>query len=496
MDENRLRFGVGVLVIAAIGIGIILTFLFGAFPTVLNSEYTLQVWFPSAEGVSTNTPVFRDGFRIGRVSNIQLVSNFDDHPEGGVVLTLQMDDSHRLTHDYVPRIGNGSFITGDSKLEFVRAERAELVKLLDGNLDLIPQPYSDGEYFEHGKKSADPFSVIFGLEDDIRVTMESIRGAGESIEEAGQSVKVLVEDLRDVIGMTGSAGDQELAVNRRDRRRDSSSRYDLRRAQPSQVAMLTQFQSPPNDGPDGRPLGPPAPGERIQPRDQATIRELTGEAIRTLEEFQGAIRDVRSIVSDPNIRQNLESSIERVPVLIDSATETLGSVSETFESFQDVSDSFQRVGEQFEEVGRTADGTIKNVDKAVSVAVEKATKTLSSLEKTFENVEKFTDPLGERGSELVDQVLVSLANLDVAVREIQGVGKMINQSDGTIRKLFEDDELYYDVLRTVENIEMASAKLRPIMDDVRVFSDKIARDPRQLGVRGAINNRPSGLGLK
>ena len=34
MDENRLRFGVGVLVISAIGIGIILTFLFGAFPSV------------------------------------------------------------------------------------------------------------------------------------------------------------------------------------------------------------------------------------------------------------------------------------------------------------------------------------------------------------------------------------------------------------------------------------------------------------------------------
>ena len=50
MDENKLRFGVGVLVIAAIGIGIILAFLFGAFPTVLNREYTLLVEFPSAEG--------------------------------------------------------------------------------------------------------------------------------------------------------------------------------------------------------------------------------------------------------------------------------------------------------------------------------------------------------------------------------------------------------------------------------------------------------------
>ena len=55
MDENRLRFGVGVLVISAIGIGIILTFLFGAFPSVLQREYTLSVVFPSAEGIGANT---------------------------------------------------------------------------------------------------------------------------------------------------------------------------------------------------------------------------------------------------------------------------------------------------------------------------------------------------------------------------------------------------------------------------------------------------------
>ncbi|MEM9645483.1 MAG: MCE family protein, partial [Planctomycetota bacterium] len=125
MDENKLRFGVGVLVIAAIGIGIILTFLFGAFPAVLNREYEITVWFPSAEGVSTNTPVLRDGVRIGRVSDIRLVTETQTGSKGGVKLTLKMDEEHVLYHDYIPRIGNGSFITGDSKLEFVRHERAD-----------------------------------------------------------------------------------------------------------------------------------------------------------------------------------------------------------------------------------------------------------------------------------------------------------------------------------------------------------------------------------
>ena len=80
MDENRLRFGVGVLVISAIGIGIILTFLFGAFPSVLQRDYSLSVRFDSAEGIGANTPVVRDGVRIGRVSSIRLLD------EGGVLV--------------------------------------------------------------------------------------------------------------------------------------------------------------------------------------------------------------------------------------------------------------------------------------------------------------------------------------------------------------------------------------------------------------------------
>jgi hypothetical protein len=30
------------------------------------------------------------------------------------------------------------------------------------------------------------------------------------------------------------------------------------------------------------------------------------------------------------------------------------------------------------------------------------------------------------------------------------------------------------------------------MDDLRIFADKIARDPRQLGVAGALRRQPSG----
>ena len=72
----------------------------------------------------------------------------------------------------------------------------------------------------------------------------------------------------------------------------------------------------------------------------------------------------------------------------------------------------------------------------------------------------------------------------------------LNNQNSTVRRFLEDEDLYWEIRRTVENIEQASARMRPILDDVRIFTDKIARDPRQLGVKGALNNRPSGLGLK
>ena len=38
--------------------------------------------------------------------------------------------------------------------------------------------------------------------------------------------------------------------------------------------------------------------------------------------------------------------------------------------------------------------------------------------------------------------------------------------------------------------------VKPILDDIRIFSDKIARDPRQLGLKGALDRRPVGTGTK
>ena len=402
MDENRLRFGVGVLVISAIGIGIILTFLFGAFPSVLQRDYSLSVVFGSAEGIGANTPVVRDGVRIGRVSSISL------RDQGGVLVTLAMDATKQVSHSYIPRIGTGNFVTGDATLEFVRGKPAKLRTLWDATgkaqdyAEILKQPYIDGEYISYGENS----ESLFEMQSDLQETFEAIRNAGSSIAVAAESINKLASGVEKVVG-----------------------------------------------GSDSK------------------IEQVADEAVQALREFNEAMTDIREIVNNPVIRENLEESVVQLPEVLKQAKKTLDATTSTF-------DTFQRVGEQFEKVGKSA------VD------------TVNSAQRTVKNVEQFTEPLATHGDELVDQVLTTMARLDSTLTEVDEFGKALNNKDGSVRLLLDDQEMYWKIRRTVENIESATARIRPILDDVRVFTDKVARDPRQLGVRGALSKRPSGLGLK
>lgn len=403
MDENKLRFGVGVLVISAIGIGIILTFLFGAFPSVLQREYTLSVVFPSAEGIGANTAVVRDGVRIGRVSSIDL------RDEGGVLVTLSMDSSKTLGHAYVPQITSGNFVTGDAELEFVRASPEVLKTIFGADSEIVKSPYIDGEFLDYGTKS----ESLFEMQNDLADTFQAIRNAGITIAAAAESVNQLAMSVNDVVG-------------------GSDSRLDV----------------------------------------------VADEAVKAMEEFQGTMADIRSIVGNPQLQANLETTFAQLPVVLDDVLQALGSAKKTF-------DRFEKVGVQFERVGVAA------VD-----AVKGAQTTVESAGKAVQNIEQFTEPLAANGDVIVEQIIQTLGTLDTTLAEVNRFAAAVNNDSGTVKRLLEDDELYWQIRRTVQNIEQATARVRPILDDVRVFTDKVARDPRQLGVKGAISSRPNGLGLK
>ena len=147
-------------------------------------------------------------------------------------------------------------------------------------------------------------------------------------------------------------------------------------------------------------------------------------------------------------------------------------------SAQQTFDRFEKVGVQFELVGEAAVATVDTAQQAV------------------QNTEQITSPFAENSDVMMQQVLQTMRQLDASMGQVTQFMSALNNQNSTVRRFLEDEDLYWEIRRTVENIEQASARMRPILDDVRIFTDKIARDPRQLGVKGALNNRPSGLGLK
>ena len=132
------------------------------------------------------------------------------------------------------------------------------------------------------------------------------------------------------------------------------------------------------------------------------------------------------------------------------------------------------------------------------------------MNSNLENLESFTGALKEDGPEIIAQVKASLENAHKFVENIQGFTKSfenLQNSQGTIGKLLNDTEIYDVVLRTVEEAKAmvsdlrrtssnVSTKVEPLLNDLRIAADAVARDPGVLGVRGALDRRPGKTGYK
>ncbi len=191
--------------------------------------------------------------------------------------------------------------------------------------------------------------------------------------------------------------------------------------------------------------------------NQDQLPRVAQKAERALDQFGVAMTNLNTIFDDPQMRADLRKSLQDLPQTLNEFRTTLGKANEAFDSFKSTSDRASR---------------------------------------NLENLENFTKPLGERGQQLVDNLDGSLANINELLEQLVVFTDGLNSRQGTLGRILHDDQLYLRLERTLANFEDISAQVKPILADVRIFSDKIARDPRQLGLKGALDRRPLGAGGK
>ena len=114
----------------------------------------------------------------------------------------------------------------------------------------------------------------------------------------------------------------------------------------------------------------------------------------------------------------------------------------------------------------------------------------TGFQQNMQNLEKVTQPLGERGPALVQHLDHTMQDLDTLVGQMSKFGEAINSSQGTLGQLINNPDLYNNINQTACRLNEITQEIRPILNDARVFTDKIARHPETLGVRGALERRP------
>ncbi len=193
----------------------------------------------------------------------------------------------------------------------------------------------------------------------------------------------------------------------------------------------------------------------------ADFREVSRKTQIALDNFNRIFENINEVVGDPDFKNRFDEIVESLPEIFDEVRNAVTDVRETVTSFQKISDSADR---------------------------------------NLKNLEPFTESLNKNGPEILEKVNDRLASVEGVFEQIrkstESFGKL-ERSEGTLGKLLNDSELYDTVLESVENIRDQTEKIEPLVNDLRMFADSIARDPGQLGVRGAVrNNRPVQTGYK
>src|SRR5439155_27307313 len=113
MNDQGLRFRIGVFVLAAMILLAVLIILFSGLPTIFVQHRQYTIVFDDAPGVAPGTPVRRSGVRIGEVKSVEL-----DDETGKVRVTIVVEKRYTLRKNERPTLTTG-LLGSDISIDFI-----------------------------------------------------------------------------------------------------------------------------------------------------------------------------------------------------------------------------------------------------------------------------------------------------------------------------------------------------------------------------------------
>lgn len=327
MNERIVQFRVGVTVVAAVIIALIMVVLFDGVPRVGRDEdYTIEIAFNEAPGVSEGTPIRKSGILIGRVARVDFSEDLGIKPRDGmrVIVTAEIQQKRRVRHDEVPKIGKS--LLGDAVIEFVQDDTIKL-----------PQSFVEPGERIPGRVISDPLQAIGNIEGNLSIAINSVAKTANEIGLLASRINELLENNNEqvsrIVGKVETTFDrlQTVVANADELLGDPQVKDNIRRVindlpQASQdlasaMTNLKQVMSAAERN-LGNIEGLTKPlGER-GPQLVASIERtaaMLDNVLRNVQQFSAALNSpdgsLGKLLNDPALYQQLQSTVSNVSEL-------------------------------------------------------------------------------------------------------------------------------------------------------------------------------------
>ncbi|MDR2437912.1 MAG: MlaD family protein [Planctomycetaceae bacterium] len=361
MDTQQREFRIGIMVLAAL-IGLVVLMVFFGKQSIVNfgGEYMVKVRFQRTPGISRNSPVFKNGVKIGRVSNVQLV-DLDREVEVSVLISK----ARKLYTNEECHIRQ-TVIMGEASLEFVKkANFTGKIEAIDPDKPLV------------GGMPLDLMSGFSSIEGDLTKAINSISDAAVQF----SNITVRVGDFLDRVN--SFLGNSEELNARRTLFEDTFN--EMRTTMNSMNRLIDE---------GNRFIGDPVIQKNVR-KFITDIPDITDRSRTLIDGSNLFVHDARLLIERGNI------SMDKIVHGLEKAERALESVSKITDSVQDdvpefiatLKKSAVKLDSLFDELTmiaegfRNADGTVKRLMRDPEM-YEKLLITLDNIEQITDEVDK------------------------------------------------------------------------------------------------------------
>ncbi|MCI0638848.1 MAG: MlaD family protein, partial [Gemmataceae bacterium] len=421
MNEQTIRFRLGLFVLAALILLAVLIGLFGGIPSFFQRTDSYTIVFADAMGVSPGTPVRRLGVRIGEARSLAL-----DNATSKVRVLIQVQAGFALRKADRPTIVQG-LLGGDAAIAF------------------LPPPQGRGEKMEEGEKL---FEI--GLMDAAPVLDE------DEVVVPGAVLEGFIQtDAQAVVQKTGEVMPQA-----------QEALVEMKKFFQKLDKLMPQFEETTKEF---RDLGKTT--KELVTELQKTnleIRELVKATTKSIPDFKRTNEEVQITARQwTKVGERfdilLQTNEDKIVKAIDRLQDTLKRIGDVFSDdnqklFNDTLKNVKKGSDRFDSIAKGTEDLIKDSRDSL----KRVQEALLQAEKVLGNFDKASKPFADRSDNILKNIEESTDKLNRTMTDLREVFQAVARGDGTLQRLLSDPALFQNINDTAAIVN----KLLPRVDRI------------------------------